>query len=417
MINLKKISDLFLALSLILFPFGIKTIINTETVYKSGNFNFYTTSFLYLTDILIILSLLFLTLNLIKTKTKLILPNKQTLTIITATFLLTAINYIFTNIKNTQLFTTSIFHLTILITLLILLINTNLKQTTILKLLLIPLITQSIIAIIQITLNHSIGLKFLGEPILDPNTPGTAKFGIQSIKTIRAYGTTMHPNILAGLLITLIILTKKIWQTKKHIIILPLLALLLTFSRETFLAIALTSIIILIKNKQIKTIIISTTLITLTLITIQFINKNIIPHLIFKDSTTSITERLSYIKDTTNIIKQHPITGIGISNYTTKLQDYTEKKYQPWQIQPVHNIPLLIQSETGILGLILFIQFIILTLKQSTNTTKPIIIILLIISLLDHYLITTQTGLILTTLTFSFPFIKQKNHDFQLKNS
>ncbi|KKU34912.1 MAG: hypothetical protein UX48_C0022G0014 [Candidatus Azambacteria bacterium GW2011_GWB1_46_27] len=46
----------------------------------------------------------------------------------------------------------------------------------------------------------SIGLKLLGESVLDPNLAGVAKLDIPNAKLIRPYGTFPHPNILAAFL-------------------------------------------------------------------------------------------------------------------------------------------------------------------------------------------------------------------------
>jgi hypothetical protein len=56
-------------------------------------------------------------------------------------------------------------------------------------------------------------------------------------------------------------------------------------------------------------------------------------------------------------------------------------------LQPVHNIFLLIGSETGLFGLFFFIVFLIFTLRR-TNGQLPIFVALLVIlftGLFDHY--------------------------------
>lgn len=68
-------------------------------------------------------------------------------------------------------------------------------------------IIQSIIAIAQIITQHSLGLKILGESFISPSILGVAKIGINGETFIRAYGTFPHPNILAGFLVFAIIIT------------------------------------------------------------------------------------------------------------------------------------------------------------------------------------------------------------------
>ena len=66
---------------------------------------------------------------------------------------------------------------------------------------------QSAIGIIQILIQRSIGLSFLGESLIAPNIPGVAKIVFHGERYIRAYGLFPHPNILGGYLLLSIILT------------------------------------------------------------------------------------------------------------------------------------------------------------------------------------------------------------------
>ncbi|MDQ1283774.1 MAG: hypothetical protein QG620_122 [Patescibacteria group bacterium] len=66
---------------------------------------------------------------------------------------------------------------------------------------------QSIIAIWQFIIQHSVGLFWLKESLISPDVPGVAKIVLNSHKIIRAYGLFPHPNILGGFLLFSIILT------------------------------------------------------------------------------------------------------------------------------------------------------------------------------------------------------------------
>ena len=46
--------------------------------------------------------------------------------------------------------------------------------------------------------------------------------------------------------------------------------------------------------------------------------------------------------------------GIGLSNFTLAMPDYTFIKLAPWEYQPVHNIYMLLANETGLIGLFVF---------------------------------------------------------------
>lgn len=60
---------------------------------------------------------------------------------------------------------------------------------------------QSIIAIIQYVIQKSLGLKILGESIIGKDLPGVAKILADGENLVRPYGTFGHPNILGGFLV------------------------------------------------------------------------------------------------------------------------------------------------------------------------------------------------------------------------
>jgi O-antigen ligase len=71
----------------------------------------------------------------------------------------------------------------------------------------------------------------------------------------------------------------------------------------------------------------------------------------------SLGERFLYLKFSERIISENPIMGVGAGQFIFEL-----KRSLPnlviWQYQPVHNIFLLIWSELGVVGLVLFIMLL-----------------------------------------------------------
>ncbi len=117
-----------------------------------------------------------------------------------------------------------------------------------LKIILVPAaastVIQSIIAILQVLKQRSIGLGFLGEYLLDPAWSGISIVYAQGVRTLRAYGLSDHPNILGGCLAFSLVLLVS-WQILKKretgalnitIILMGMVGLLLTFSRSAWLA-------------------------------------------------------------------------------------------------------------------------------------------------------------------------------------
>lgn len=74
----------------------------------------------------------------------------------------------------------------------------------------------SLVAIVQIWIQKSVGLGFLRESIISPDTPGVAKVMFHGEHYIRAYGLFPHPNILGGFLLMSIVLTL-LWVKMFHV--------------------------------------------------------------------------------------------------------------------------------------------------------------------------------------------------------
>lgn len=60
---------------------------------------------------------------------------------------------------------------------------------------------QAAIAILQYIQQKSLGLRIIGESVLERDLPGVAKILVDGEKVIRPYGTFGHPNVLGGFLV------------------------------------------------------------------------------------------------------------------------------------------------------------------------------------------------------------------------
>ena len=108
----------------------------------------------------------------------------------------------------------------------------------------LQLTTQSIIAVAQFLAQRSVQLQNLGELSLEPASPGVSVVISGSIRLLRAYGLTDHPNILGGclafglVLLSAIALRAKKWPAAWSIFIPATAALLVSFSRAAWVAFA-----------------------------------------------------------------------------------------------------------------------------------------------------------------------------------
>jgi len=69
-------------------------------------------------------------------------------------------------------------------------------------------------------------------------------------------------------------------------------------------------------------------------------------------------ERLFYISSIRGLFEGYYFEGLGIGQYVFNMQYFFTEKLLSWQLQPIHNVFVLIFSETGLVGLGLFLWFL-----------------------------------------------------------
>jgi O-antigen ligase len=96
------------------------------------------------------------------------------------------------------------------------------------------------------------------------------------------------------------------------------------------------------------------------------------------------------------------IFGVGLGNFTLVLQEYVNVKLQPWLIQPVHNIFLLVFNEIGALGgvsfIALFVYLFSRLLKRKDRFSYVLMSLwafIIVVGLFDHYFISLYQGNVL----------------------
>jgi O-antigen ligase len=66
-----------------------------------------------------------------------------------------------------------------------------------------------------------------------------------------------------------------------------------------------------------------------------------------------------------NIIKDHPLTGVGTNNFAVVLPQYVTPEFSRDWIYTVHNKYLLVWAEVGLAGLVAFVWFLLETLRKG----------------------------------------------------
>ena len=280
---------------------------------------------------------------------------------------------------------------------------------------------QSVVAIIQSVNQKSLGLKYLFESPLSSSIAGVAKIDVAGQKIIRAYGLTPHPNILAAILILalfgLVYLFLKNYRSLKKwhkliyiaALVLNSTALFFTFSRGVtligILALICWVMIIFFRQKNYRREIIiffASLIVVFSLLSIIFWSWTFArynPDIIGQSQALNL--RTYYNNVALHLIRGSPIFGIGQGNFvwTSSSLGLLEN----WMYQPVHNIYLLIGSETGILGLAFFLSFLFILWRRAKKAaiTPPqncliyIFYFIITIGLFDHFWWDLQQGQIL----------------------
>jgi len=282
---------------------------------------------------------------------------------------------------------------------------------------------QSIIAIGQFVNQKSLGLRFLFESPLSPEMSGVAKIIVNNLKMIRAYGTFPHPNILAGFLLISIFFFYFIWLNKKHSFVfnslliaiygILIIALGFTFSRTiifVFLIASFFYFILVFWNtinqtsdtglfKRIATLFILFIILCSSFLFLAW--PEISNRFQFSLTEQSISLRSFYTQISFLIIQEHPWLGVGLGNFVWQVRQMLDL-LSAWVHQPVHNIYLLIGSEVGLIGLVIFLMFLFTLIRQFREQREEnikqyyllllLISTILIISCFDHFFWTLQQG-------------------------
>jgi hypothetical protein len=304
---------------------------------------------------------------------------------------------------------------------------------------------QSIVAIVQFIRQTDLGLRFLGEGMLGIYIKGVAVFVNENgERVMRAYGTTPHPNVLAGYLFVAIFALYFAWLYRKQLnasvnylycilYAILLLGLFLTFSRTIiflwFVGLMTRGLIIglwpkyrskfwysaQMRNKLISILIV--TCIVVSLFTI-FLWPDVISRIKMSSGDEAVQLRIYYAKE--SLSRGFNWFGAGAGNFIVWLKD-KQPNLPEYLYQPVHNIYLLIYSELGIIGLICFLLLIFYSIYDFYVSNRftdlyhysffLVFLSILAMGLFDHFLWTLQQGRFV--LWLSIALIAAKDINFE----
>ncbi len=257
-------------------------------------------------------------------------------------------------------------------------------------------VVQSLIGIAQFILQRSLGLFWLKESLVGQNILGVAKIIANHHVLIRSYGLFPHPNILGGFLFFSIMVTllyKKMFHVEhfkgqniqkcstwnnfgscgkrgmiwlsfiRLILAIQIIGIFLSFSKSAILALAVALVYTnvprgtFVWNKASKMFHVEHFKKIVGVVFISVIISLLVRLDVGSFFLKSLAERNAYLSASWRIISQNPLVGVG-TGQSILATEHIRPNWEAWQFQPVHNVFVLIWSEWGIVGLVLFILFL-----------------------------------------------------------
>lgn len=250
----------------------------------------------------------------------------------------------------------------------------------------VVILMQSVVALGQFIWQRDLGLSFLGESPLDPQVGGVSVVMRGSERWLRAYGLAIHPNVLAGTLVTMLLslvaLVRRKTPARRLMFSLAFslgfAALLATLARWAIACLLLGLLINAIpwlrtglkRHRWANPPLGSGTLSALLIITLLFIvgyGDAAAGRAAGLDTTIesrSLWERNRDMRIGLSLLVAHPALGVGLGEYIPAAREYND------YAGLVHNVPLLLAAELGIAGLLIWLWLVVAPLTRHGVLTR-----------------------------------------------
>lgn len=250
---------------------------------------------------------------------------------------------------------------------------------------------------------------------------------------ILAYGSTPHPNVLAGVgVIFFIILCQQLWNKHQQkiwglwkplaMVSSGLLAVAIiiytTQSLSALLSLVFAGVFIVLKStfsKLNNLRVTSNFLLIIVMMIMVVVPVFLSSQAQQQPNNPSIVRREQLNLTAMDIFKKHWPTGVGLGQFTVFLEEFAPSKEIVRFVQPAHHVGLLWLAETGVLGIMLMIAgYKKLASEQKLKLIQWLLILSPILAL-DHYLYTIQIGQLILVLLFSQVFSSLQDQELELE--
>ena len=254
-----------------------------------------------------------------------------------------------------------------------------------------------------------VGYWLLGENNLS-QTYGLAREVFGGAELVLAYGTTPHPNVLAGVVIAYLWILWIAWRTsdkttswrQSHVLGRALIStsgLGVLYITQSLSAVALAvsgGLLILLAKSKLNEIAINRFLLIAAIGSILILPILLVAAAQFTENL-SISRRMTLNSAALSMMTDTPVIGVGINNFTAQLENYAGSEVVRF-VQPAHHVGLLVLAELGVAGGALFVLFSRLV---SLRALARALFLLAIPLSLDHYLYTLPQGQLLGILVLA----------------
>lgn len=286
-------------------------------------------------------------------------------------------------------------------------------------------IIQACVALTQFVMQSFPANKWFGLSGLDAAALGTSVVENAGGRFLRAYGMFPHPNILAGFLVIGVVIALKLYgeTTSSRVrmlaavgMIMQQFGLFLTLSRTGVVALGVAVFVMVSyalyswgKDSPLRSIqAMRRAPVILVVMVLFWIGMGVslrelwVPRVAIDTQfeERSLSEREHLLVDAVEVWNQSEWFGVGVGNMTVALQG-THPEWNGYQLQPPHNVPLLILAETGVVGFVvgamMLAGFLWKTIQQ-----RPVMFVsmggifaMFMLGILDHYFWTQGSGMLM----------------------